>query len=433
MRIAPPGGVIGPGSDRLAPVTTFAPDLLQRLAAEHGTPYYLYDADTILARLASLRAFDVVRYAQKASSNVHLLRLLREAGACVDAVSLGEIERAVRAGYAGRGEPAGLVYTADVIDEATLARVLELDVPVNAGSADMLEQLGRRRTGHRVWIRVNPGFGHGHSRKTNTGGEWSKHGIWHAYLDEALRQLEKYRLDLVGLHMHIGSGSDFEHLRRVCDAMVEQVRALGVDVRAISGGGGLPVPYRPGDPVIDTGALHALWHEARGRVEETVGHPVRLEIEPGRYLVAEAGVLVARVRAAKREGANRFLVVDAGFNDLVRPAMYGAYHAIEIVGRDGGPAGGPTQPTVVAGPLCESGDVFTQEEGGVVVPRDLPDAEVGDLVVIRDAGAYAASMGGNYNTRPLPPELLLEDGAPRLIRRRQTLAELLQLEEIEET
>jgi diaminopimelate decarboxylase len=142
------------------------PSLLLQLAARHGTPYYLYDADTMREQLAALRAFDVVRYAQKACSNVHVLRLLREAGALVDAVSLGEIERALRAGYQGRGQPAGLVYTADLIDEATLARVVELDIPVNAGSADVLEQLGRSHPGHRVWLRVNPGFGHGHSRKT---------------------------------------------------------------------------------------------------------------------------------------------------------------------------------------------------------------------------------------------------------------------------
>jgi diaminopimelate decarboxylase len=413
----------------MASMKKFSPDLLLRLAAEHGTPYYLYDAETILGQLAALRGFDVVRFAQKACSNVHILRLLRAAGALVDAVSLGEIERALRAGYDGRGEPAGLVYTADLIDDATLDRVVEVDIPVNAGSSDVLEQLGRRRPGHRVWLRVNPGFGHGHSRKTNTGGEWSKHGIWHAYLDEALRHVEKYRLDLVGLHMHIGSGTDFDHLRRVCDAMVAQVRALGVDVRAISGGGGLPVPYRPGDRPFDTGALHALWNDARQRVEELVGHPVSLEIEPGRYLVAQSGVLVARVRATKRAGANRFAVVDAGFNDLARPVMYGAYHEIELISKGGGLAQGAAQPTIVAGPLCESGDVFTQEDGGVVVPRDLPDAAPGDLVVIRDAGAYASSMASNYNTRPLAPEFLLEGGAVRQIRRRQTVDELLALEE----
>jgi diaminopimelate decarboxylase len=406
------------------------PGLVARLAAEHGTPYYHYEADRMRERVASLRDFDVIRYAQKACSNVHILRLLREEGCLVDAVSQGEIERALRAGFQAAGEPAGLVYTADVIDEATLERVVELDVPVNAGSPQMLEQVGRRHPGHRVWIRVNPGFGHGHSRKTNTGGEWSKHGIWHAYLDEALRLVEKHRLDLVGLHMHIGSGTDFEHLKQVCEAMVAQVHALGVDVRAISGGGGLPIPYRADAERFDTKALHRLWDAARGQVAKIVGHPVSLEIEPGRYLVGEAGVLVARVRASKRMGGNRFLLVDAGFNDLARPAMYGSYHRISVVKRDGHVASGPLEPSVVAGPLCESGDVFTQDEGGVVVPRELPEAEVGDLVVIHDSGAYAASMASNYNTRPYAPELLSDGGETRLIRRRQRIDELLALEDV---
>jgi diaminopimelate decarboxylase len=405
-------------------------ELVARLARDHGTPYYLYDANLMRARLAQLSAFDVVRYAQKACSNIHILRLLRAEGALVDAVSLGEIERALRAGYDGSGEPAGLVYTADVMDDATLARVTELGIPVNAGSPDMLEQLGRKRPGHRIWIRVNPGFGHGHSRKTNTGGPLSKHGVWHEYLDEAMRHVEKYRLDLIGLHMHIGSGTDFEHLKQVCEAMVEQVRALGVDVRAISGGGGLPIPYRSSDAAFDSVALHALWDSARRRIERMLGHPVSLEIEPGRFLVAEAGVLVAEIRAVKRTGANRFLLLDAGFNDLARPAMYGAYHEISIVRRDGRPSEGTTQPTVVAGPLCESGDVFTQQDGGVVAPRELPEARVGDFVVLHDAGAYGASMASNYNTRGVAPEILLDGGSTRLIRRRQTVAELLALEEV---
>jgi diaminopimelate decarboxylase len=406
------------------------PELCVRLAREYGTPFYLYDAGVIRARIEALRDFDVIRYAQKASSNIHLLRLMHGEGVLVDAVSNGELERALRAGYTGKGEHAGVIYTADAIDDATLDRVIELDVPVNAGSTDMLEAVGRRKAGHRVWLRVNPGFGHGHSRKTNTGGPWSKHGIWHEYLDEALRAVEKHKLDLVGLHMHIGSGSDFEHLGRVCDAMVAQVRALDLDVRALSGGGGLPIPYRADAAPFDTRALHRLWDRARKQVEAGVGHRVSLEIEPGRFLVAESGVLVAQVRASKRVGPTRFLVVDAGFDNLIRPAMYGSYHEISIVRADGTRAAGATEPTVVAGPLCESGDVFTQEEGGVVVPRELPSASAGDFVVLHDAGAYGASQASNYNTRPLAPEVLLENGFVRLIRRRQTVAELLELEEV---
>ncbi len=406
------------------------PELCVRLAREYGTPFYLYDAGVIRARIEALRDFDVIRYAQKASSNIHLLRLMHGEGVLVDAVSNGELERALRAGYTGKGEHARVFYTADAIDDATLDRVIELDVPVNAGSTDMLEAVGRRKAGHRVWLRVNPGFGHGHSRKTNTGGPWSKHGIWHEYLDEALRAVEKHKLDLVGLHMHIGSGSDFEHLGRVCDAMVAQVRALDLDVRALSGGGGLPIPYRADAAPFDTHALHRLWDRARKQVEAGVGHRVSLEIEPGRFLVAESGVLVAQVRASKRVGPTRFLVVDAGFDNLIRPAMYGSYHEISIVRADGTRAAGATEPTVVAGPLCESGDVFTQEEGGVVVPRELPSASAGDFVVLHDAGAYGASQASNYNTRPLAPEILLENGFVRLIRRRQTVGELLELEEV---
>jgi diaminopimelate decarboxylase len=406
------------------------PELCVRLARDVGTPYYLYDADVIRARIAALRRFDVIRYAQKALSNVHVLRLMKSEGVLVDAVSRGELERALRAGYVGKGEPAGVVFTADVIDDEALDRVIELDVPVNAGSLEMLEQVGRRKPGHRVWLRVNPGFGHGHSKKTNTGGPWSKHGIWHEYLDESLRAVEKHRLDLIGVHMHIGSGADFAHLGRVCDAMVAQVRALGLDVRALSGGGGLPIPYREEQPHFDTAALHRLWDAARKQVEASLGHRVSLEIEPGRFLVAESGILVAQVRASKRVGPNRFLIVDAGFDNLIRPAMYGSYHEISIVRADGTRASGPTEPTVVAGPLCESGDVFTQEEGGVVVPRELPAASAGDFVVLHDAGAYAASQASNYNSRPHAPELLVERGAVREIRRRQTIEELLELEEV---
>jgi len=413
------------------------PELLQKLAAEHGTPCYVYFADVMRERLRRLRAFDVVRYAQKACSNVHVLRLLRAEGARVDAVSLGEIERALKAGFQPGflecGHDAEIVLTADVADAATLARVVELGIPMNAGSVDMLSALrerlpaGRR---HPVWLRINPGFGHGHSRKTNTGGESSKHGVWHADLPAALAAIDRLGLDLVGLHMHIGSGADVEHLARVADAMVEQVFALGRPISAISAGGGLSVPYRPGDREVDVQAYFRIWDDARKRIEERLARRVSLEIEPGRYLVAEAGVLVAEVLAVKREGGNRFALVDAGFNDLMRPAMYGSHHEITIVRRHGGVAGGVPVPLVVGGPLCESGDVFTQGEGGVVVPRALPEPAVGDLVVFHDTGAYGASMASNYNSRPYAPEVLVDGGAPRLIRRRQRLDDLLRLEEV---
>lgn len=407
----------------------FTPAQLWSLADQFGTPLWVYDAATIRQRIAQVSNFDTVRFAQKACSNIHILQLMREQGVKVDAVSRGEILRALAAGFKAGGEPSEIVFTADLFDAATLDCVVEHGVPVNAGSIDMLRQLGPRSKGHAVWLRINPGFGHGHSNKTNTGGEHSKHGIWHTDLPLALQTIREQGLTLAGLHMHIGSGVDYGHLAEVCGAMVELVRtahAAGHDLHAISAGGGLSIPYRAGDPVIDTQHYFGLWNTARQQAEAIVGHTLGLEIEPGRFLVAESGVLLGEVRATKNAGSNHFVLVDTGFNELMRPSMYGSFHAMSVLRRDG--SQGANQPTVVAGPLCESGDVFTQGDGGVVLPRDLPAAQVGDLLVIHDTGAYGASMSSNYNTRPLIAEVLVDGGQVRLIRRRQTVEELLSLE-----
>ena len=407
----------------------FTPAQLWSLADQFGTPLWVYDAATIRQRIAQVSNFDTVRFAQKACSNIHILKLMREQGVKVDAVSRGEILRALAAGFKAGGEPSEIVFTADLFDAATLDCVVEHGVPVNAGSIDMLRQLGPRSKGHAVWLRINPGFGHGHSNKTNTGGEHSKHGIWHTDLPLALQTIREQGLTLAGLHMHIGSGVDYGHLAEVCGAMVELVRtahAAGHDLHAISAGGGLSIPYRAGDPVIDTQHYFGLWNTARQQAEAIVGHKLGLEIEPGRFLVAESGVLLGEVRATKNAGSNHFVLVDTGFNELMRPSMYGSFHAMSVLRRDG--SQGASQPTVVAGPLCESGDVFTQGDGGVVLPRDLPAAQVGDLLVIHDTGAYGASMSSNYNTRPLIAEVLVDGGQVRLIRRRQTVEELLSLE-----
>jgi len=397
------------------------------LARHYAGPFWAYDAQIIQARIAQLQAFDVIRFAQKACSNTHILRLMRTAGVKVDSVSLGEIERALAAGYQPGGDE--IVFTADLFDQPTLERVTGLKVPVNAGSIDMLHQLGAVSPGHAVWLRVNPGFGHGHSQKTNTGGENSKHGIWHGDLAEALAAIKQHGLQLVGIHMHIGSGVDYAHLQQVCDAMVELVMASGQDLAAISAGGGLSVPYRYGEEAIDTQHYFGLWDAARQRIAQHLGHAVKLEIEPGRFLVAEAGVLVSQVRAVKAMGSRHFVLVDAGFSDLMRPSMYGSYHHISLMAGDGRAVDEQqTLDTVVAGPLCESGDVFTQLEGGMVEPRAVPAAKVGDYLVFHDTGAYGASMSSNYNSRPLIPEVLFEQGQPREIRRAQTIASLLALE-----
>lgn len=403
---------------------------IAQLAADYGTPLWLYDADTIEQRMTELASFDVIRYAQKANPNLHLLRLLKSLGACVDAVSLGEIERAHRAGFRNTNGRSEIVYTSDVIDPATIARVIELDIPVNAGSPQMLDQIGQAHAGHRVWLRINPGFGQGHSKKTNTGGESSKHGNWHATLEECYERIARHGLELVGLHMHIGSGGDYQHLHRVCESMVAHAERCPFDIHAISTGGGLPVSYRDGDTPFDAQEFFGAWNAARTAIEAHLGHRVMLETEPGRRIVAESGCLVTEVRATKDVGSKHFVLVNAGFNDLVRPAMYGSFHRITTMDARGKLSDGPVIPTVVAGPLCESGDVFTQDDQANVMTRDLAAVEVGDLLVLHETGAYGSSMSSNYNSRPLAPEIMVQDGAARCIRRRQSWDELLQLEEI---
>lgn len=400
---------------------------LAETARQHGTPLWCYDAQTIRARIDQLQGFDVIRYAQKACSNLHILRLIREQGVRIDAVSLGEIERALLAGYSPAGDPAGIVLTCDLFDEATLRRVVELNIEVNTGSIDMLRQLGQQSAGHRVWLRINPGFGHGHSRKTNTGGENSKHGIWHDQVQEALSVIRQFGLKLVGLHMHIGSGVDYAHLEQVGCAMVSAVRALDHDIEAFSIGGGLSTPYRVGDEPVDIQRYANAWRQAKQDIEAFLAHPVRMEIEPGRFLVAESGCLVTEVRAVKKVGSRNFILVNAGFNDLMRPALYGAYHHMTLLDSQGVPVSRPEHLCVVGGPLCESGDIFTQDEQGVT-PRLLPEAQVGDLLIMHDTGAYGASMSSNYNSRPLLPEVLIEQGQAKLIRRPQPLSDLLALE-----
>ena len=397
--------------------------MLIQIAKDFGTPVWVYNASIIRHRIANLKSFDVIRFAQKANSNTHILRLMRAEGVKVDAVSVGEVERAFAAGY----QKDEIVYTADLMDRAALAFLVEQNITVNAGSVDMLTQLGELHQGHKVWIRINPGFGHGHSPKTNTGGENSKHGIWHGDIQRALVEIKKYNLELVGVHMHIGSGVDYGHLEMVCDSMIALIQKEGIDVGAISAGGGLSVPYQAGEEPIDPVHYFSIWDKARKDLEKYLGHSVTLEIEPGRYLVAESGQLITEVRAVKDMGSRHYVMVDAGFTELARPAMYGSYHEMSVIGKD---VSGGTVPSVVAGPLCESGDVFTQEDGGVVLTRDLPAVTIGDYIVIENAGAYGASMSSNYNSRPYCPEVMIDGQSVKLIRRRQTISELLKLEQV---
>jgi diaminopimelate decarboxylase len=220
-----------------------------------------------------------------------------------------------------------------------------------------------------------------------------------------------------------------EHLALVAGAAARFARELP-DVGVLSAGGGLPVPYRDGDPEIDVDAYFAIWDRERRSLEQELGRRVRLEIEPGRYLVAESGWLLTEIRAVKRQGANRFYVVDAGFNTLPRPILYGAYHPMAVVPAPGSSGEREVRDVVVGGPLCESGDIFTQDEGGLVRSEPLPEARVGEHLLIGCAGAYGFVMSSNYNSKPQPAEVLIARGKPHLVRARQSLDDLIRGESI---
>ncbi len=405
------------------------------LASKFGTPVYVYDAATIVERINDLSEFDTIRYAQKASSNLAILDLMRRHNVVVDAVSAGEVRRALAAGYeSGKTDPPEIVYTADIFDHEALDLVVEHKLPVNCGSPDMINQLGERAPGSEITLRINPGFGHGHSQKTNTGGEGSKHGIWHADVDDCIARAAKYDISITGMHMHIGSGTDMEHLSQVCGAMEKIAAQVGSSVTSISAGGGVPTPYRNEDEPVDLSGYYQLWDSTRQKLAEKFGHPVSLEIEPGRYLAAECGSLIAEIRAIKQMGSKLYYLVDAGFNNLARPILYGAYHPMAICYAAGEREPGRPQPrdieVVVGGPLCESGDIFTQDEGGFVSSRPLPEAAVGDFLVIGCAGAYGAVMGSNYNSKPLAAEILIENGKANVVRERQTFEDIVRGEVI---
>ncbi len=398
---------------------------IDEIVGKFGTPAYVYDMSSIEERVHDLAAFDVIRYAQKACSNIGILNRLKGLGVVVDAVSVGEVRRALAAGFA----PDGIVYTADVFDREALALVKELGLHVNCGSPDMIEQLGSEVPGASVTLRINPGFGHGHSQKTNTGGPQSKHGIWHEDVVDCLRKADLYNVAVTGLHMHIGSGTDLEHLSQVCTSLEAIALQVGRTLTTISAGGGLPVPYRVGQTYVDLDQYYSLWDATRKRLEHAFEHALSLEIEPGRYLVAESGFLIAEIRAVKAMGDNTFYLLDAGFNDLARPILYGAYHPISISHRNGRVSKQMVD-VVVGGPLCESGDIFTQEEGGFVAKRSLPAASVGDYLILEVAGAYGFVMSSNYNGRYRVPEVLLENGKMHCIRTRETFEDLIRGESI---
>jgi diaminopimelate decarboxylase len=387
-----------------------------------GTPCYVYSAGAIRE---AYRALDTafgdrphqVHYALKANSTLGLVRLLHELGSHADANSMGEVDVALRCGF----HPRHIVFTGVGKSAAELERAIALDVhAINVESPGELERLDQLATARgvtaRVALRVNPDIDAESHPHISTGLRDNKFGVPMALASSLfLDMTRRTGLRPVGVHIHIGSQiTNLAPLAKAASAaatLARELRASGVPLEQIDFGGGLGIAYDE-TPVPDAGAYVRTLVEAAGQTD------LMLAIEPGRSIVGPAGVLMATVVDVKHvPGGRRFVVLDAGMTELMRPALYGAFHRIEPVH----PRPGEPVASDIVGPICESTDRFARD-------RALAPVEVGDLVAIRDVGAYGAVLGSTYLRRPLPPEALVDGDAWTTIRRRQTLDELLQLE-----
>ena len=401
---------------------------LLALADTYHTPLYVFDETTIRARCAELKAAipypDLrIRYACKALTLQAVLRIVRDEGLWIDASSLNEVHRARRAGFAAEE----IYYTGEGATAAVYADLVEGGILINCTSLDQIRLLGRVAPGQSCSIRINPGQGHGETTKTNTGGPSSKHGI---YLDQAGTALALARslgLTIVGLHSHIGSGTDLGHWLAIKDTTL-RVAAGFPDLAFVNLGGGLPVVYNPAtDQPMPLAAWGAALAESMTAFSAARGRPIRLFIEPGRYVVAESGLLLAEVQAVKATPAYSFAIVNTGHNHNIRPALYGSYHPIRFIRR--GTAASGMRDYVVAGYLCESGDVFTVTADGTLAPRSFPTLAVGDLMVMSHVGAYAHAMKSEYNSMNLPASVLVDrQGQTLVIERRGTLDDIMRRE-----
>jgi len=395
---------------------------LSAIAAAAGTPVYVYSAETLRQRYRDLDAAfgdypHAIHYAFKANSTRALVAELRALGSAVDAVSMWEVDVARAVGFT----PRQIVFDGVGKSDAELESAVALDLKaINVESAGELARVEAiaARTGvvARIAIRVNPDIDAKSHPHISTGLRINKFGIPADDVQALLPTLRDRRaIRLVAVHVHVGSQiTSMDPIRGAAVRLAELARSAqraGVTLEYVDAGGGLGISY-------DGGAVPSFRDYASAFIDEIRALHLPIVVEPGRSIIGPAGVLVARVLDLKpRTGFSEFAVIDAGMTELMRPALYNAFHLIEPIRAR---VGGLKQYEVV-GPVCESGDVVGRD-------RMLTPLEVGDLVAIRDAGAYGVVMASNYNRRPMPAEVLVDNGTWRVIRRRQTLNDLLALE-----
>jgi diaminopimelate decarboxylase len=391
-----------------------------------GTPIYVYDQKSLEANAAAVLKFPnafglTARYAMKASPNGAILKIFAKAGLHIDASSGHEVHRAMAAGI-----PARHISLSAQELPIDLSDLLDAGIQLNACSLAQLERFGQIKPGGQVGIRINPGAGSGGNNRTNVGGPSSSFGIWHHWIPQIKSILEKYDLTAVRIHTHIGSGSDPDVWLKVAKMNFDIVRQFP-DVTTLNLGGGFKVGRMPDEKSTD---LQVVGLPVKEKFEEfavETGRQIHLEVEPGTFLVANAGALLSKVQdvVSTGEGGYEFIKLDTGMTELLRPSIYGAQHPISLLQSS---ENSKAKDYVIVGHCCESGDILTPTAGDpeLLATRALPLAEIGDYCVIDGSGAYASAMTPkHYNSYPEAAEVILDlDNAPKLIRRRQKLEEI---------
>ena len=403
-------------------------DQVRAVQRQFGTPTFIYDQKALESQAQKALAFPnahglTVRYAVKACPAAGVIRILNRAGLHIDASSGYEALRAMRAGV----PPAQIQITAQQLPD-NLADLVRQGVLFNACSVHQLEAYGRLFPGREVSVRVNPGLGSGHSNRTNTGGPSSSFGIWHGHLDQVLATAADHDLHITGLHSHIGSGSDPEVWQH-CARLTLGVAAKLPEVRRVSMGGGFKVGRMADEVSTDLREAGQPVADEFNRFAREHGRRLHMEIEPGTFLVGNAGAIVCSIVDVVDTGQQgySFIKVDSGMTEVLRPSLYGAQHPIVVV---------PATPEergqgeyLIAGHCCESGDILTPASGNPeeLAPRLLTEPRIGDAVFIGGSGAYCAGMAAkNYNSFPEACEVLLgTDGELHLLRQRQTLDQIV--------
>ena len=396
------------------------------IADDFGTPVYVYDMATLKGNAADVLAFPnafglTARYAMKASPNAAILKIFNEAGLHIDASSGNEVRRAIAAGV-----PAANISLSTQELPADFAELYELGIEINACSLNQLARFGQACPGKTIGVRFNPGSGSGGNNRTNVGGPASSFGIWHEWIDQVQAIVAKYELSVIRIHTHIGSGSDPAVWQKISGMSLDLVRQFP-DVVALNLGGGYKVARMEDEVGTDLQECGAPVAEKFREFAQETGREIRLEVEPGTYLLANACSVLSIVQDIVSTGADgyEFLKLNTGMTEILRPSIYGAQHPIFIVQAD---AAAETRDYMIAGHCCESGDILTPAPGDpeLLATRALPVCTIGDLCVIDGAGAYCAAMSTkHYNSYPEAAEVMLDEAkVPHVIRKRQKLEDL---------